>query len=264
MNGAPDWSNREELPMVDNVKEAVEKLLINTFVDLMNIGRINGVTGKRMVEILPLALVRALRQQGLTQQRIMAETGYTLKTIRKMLAGVHLPVDHTDYIGQIVGDWASDVAFPGCLPLNGSGFPTFRDFCDRYGREFTPSGLLEVLLDRDLAKVEDNKIYLLERSVTPSTTLELVETAAGSIQALIGTLTHNLAQEKPAFMERRIRSRRIPRERIQILRQELRKLMENLRMDAIKLIDSAEEREKDGVTDLGAVGIGMYWYEEND
>lgn len=256
--------NREEAPMSSTSKEAAEGLLKTVFSALMKIAHMNDVTSRRMVDLLPYAHVKTLRDQGMTQQEIMGHTGYAIKTIRRILREGISAEDDTDTIARIVGHWASDPIYPNELPINNGHFPTFIDFCDQYGGDFQPASLLRVLEQRKLIVIGNQRAKLMERTVTAVTSQDMLETAAVSLNSLIKTLHHNLSRHEPAFTERRIHSNRIAKCRIPVVREKVRQLLVKHRSELIELLEQEEERGETSPDELGTVGIGIYWYQKTE
>mgnify|MGYP006065136545 CR=1 FL=1 len=249
--------------MSEDRQQAAEAFFDEVFTALGKIGRSQGVTTSRMMEILQLAHVHDLHEQGLSQQAIMAATGLSLKTVRKLLRAEPLAKNgQTDYIAQIIGDWASDPQFPETIPIKGQEFPTFKDFCDRYGKEFTPGGLLKILEDRGLVNVFDGKIQLAQRSLTPIAPANLLELAGASASSLLSTLAHNLELQTPAFTERRIRSERIPKQHYPDARARVHELTQAFRDQLISALAEYETHSENDTENLGTLGIGVYWYEK--
>ncbi|GAB4186038.1 MAG: hypothetical protein Tsb002_10160 [Wenzhouxiangellaceae bacterium] len=247
--------------MVKGNKEAVEQLLEDAFARLLTIAQREGVTVKRMRELLSRAQVQAMRGQGMTQQEIMAASGYSLKTIRRLLRS-KTEEDNTDLVNRFVGDWSSDAAFPDRLPLNDDGFPSFLDLCARYAGDFTPPSLVQILTSRGLVVVDDGYIALHGKALTPSPGSEMLEFARQSIISLISTLDHNLAGEHPPLVERRLWSHRMPKRAVPLLRDRVNQHIHGFREQILKELDHHETLAFDD--DSGgpdAVGIGVYWFE---
>lgn len=245
-----------------NHKESAEKLLESAFTDLLAIAQREGVTVKRMRELLSRAQVRAMRQQGMSQQEIMGASGYSLKTIRRLLqeGGVE---DRTDLVTRFVGDWSSDPHFPDQLALGEQQFPNFIELCTRYAGDFTPPSLLQILLSRGLVQVEGGQVELLSKALTPSPGHEMLEYASFSIHCLLSTLDHNLSGQRPGRMERRLWSHRLPRSQLAILRERVKLQVEQLRRQVLAEIDALEQRSgaEPLVDELLSAGLGLYWFE---
>lgn len=242
---------------------SAEAFLASIFGKLGDIAEKLGITTSRQVEILQSSQVHRLHNKGRNQQEIMAATGLSLKTVRKVLKSELLErVGNTDYVGQIIGDWASDGEFPLSLPIKGTVYPGFKDLCDRYGREFTAPALLKILQDKGLVAVEENRVTLLQRSLTPTTPANMLELGGASVCALLGTLEHNFAMGPKPFVERRIRSERIPKDLLASLRQEMSELIHQFRQQVISSLAASEARDGSTQLELATAGIGVFWYEE--
>jgi len=247
--------------MSEDTKEAAEALLEEVFIALLHIADRHGITIKRMAELLPIAQVQAMRSQGMTQQDIMAASGYALKTVRKLLAA-DIPNDNYNRIERFVGSWMSDPNFPQTLPLNGGRFPNFQDVVFRYGREFTPGALQRILVEQALAEVQDEHITLTGRAVLGQSTTERLESGAISLGNFIHTVAHNLDGQNPPWLERRIWSHSIPPERIPIVREQTLSAALEFKEKIVDILSAEEDPEAMEQTDSSmAAGIGIYWFE---
>jgi len=176
--------------MPDTSTKAAEKLLEDVFVALLAIADDHGITIKRMAELLPVVQVREMRRQGMSQQEIMAASGYALKTIRKILAGQTLEGNNSP-LDRFVGDWNTDPHFPATLPIDGEQFPTFKDVAFRYGKEFRPGALLKILVEQRLVEVSNAVVTLKGRAVLPVSIPRKLDSARVAARCLLQTLSRN-------------------------------------------------------------------------
>lgn len=242
-------------------KDAAEKLLEDAFTGLLSIAQREGITVKRMREILTSAQIHAMKGQGKTQQEIMAASGYSLKTIRRFLHN-NTHEDNTDLVIRFVGDWTSDAEFPNILPLNGDEYPSFVDLCARYGGDFTPPSLVQILTERGQAEIKDGNISLHGKAVTPSPGSEMLDAARSAIRSLINTLDHNLSGARPPYMERRFWSHRMPCSAVPELRDRIRAHTALYREQILYELDRLEaETDHANEEQLSEVGVGVYWFE---
>ena len=287
--------------MTQSNKQAAEQLLESAFADLLAIAQREGVTVKRMRELLSRAQLNAMRQQGMTQQEMMAASGYSLKTIRRLLRDGE-PEDNTDLVHRFVGDWSSDPQFPNALPLQGHHFPCFVDLCARYGGDFTPPSLAQILVSRGFATVASQSnselgenehqlqyIQLCTKALTPVPGHEMLDFARQSIHSLLDTLNHNLAGHQPPRLERRLWSHRMQAAQLPELRERVRNHANRFREQVLKELDELESTVVDQTVidpldsrknnsalanteeksttrskePCRAVGLGLYWFELN-
>lgn len=272
--------------MTQSNKQAAEQLLEVAFADLLAIAQREGITVKRMRELLSRAQLNAMQQQGLTQQEMMAASGYSLKTIRRLLRDGE-PEDNTDLVHRFVGDWSSDPQFPDSLPMQGRQFPSFVDLCARYGGDFTPPSLAQILISRGFAQLEEGNsqethIRLCTKALTPNPGHEMLDFARHSIHCLLDTLNHNLAGAQPPRLERRLWSHRMQSAQLPELRERVRVHALNFREQVLKELDALESAVADSneiddsklqsvaspapITSqepCRAVGLGLYWFELN-
>ncbi|GAB4201599.1 MAG: hypothetical protein Tsb002_38210 [Wenzhouxiangellaceae bacterium] len=246
--------------MAEDNKLAIEALLKAAFLGLLPIARQEGITIKRMRELMTNVQLQAMRSEGLTLQKMMAASGYSLKTMRRLLQQSETQ-DRTNLLERFVGDWAIDAEFPDELPLNGGKFPTFEDLCDRHARDFTTPSLLEVLTERGLVEVRGDRVRRTSRHVLSTATEDMLQAASHSISAFLSTLENNLSQQGQPLIERRFWSHRIPPERMDELRQEVKALTDEYRDDVLALLDRIELPASVETDELLEAGIGIYWYE---
>lgn len=247
--------------MNGRVRKATEIMLQKAFIALMRLGMRDGVTVKRMSELLTTGQIHAMRKEGMTQEEIMAASGYTLKTIRKVLMSPP-ENDSTNLLERFVGDWISDHQFPSTLPLDGEQYPNFVDLCDRYGGDFKPTGLLKHLSESGLISFSEGKVTVHGREVTPKSTPDRLSAATSSLEALIGTIDHNISNQHPPFLERRFWSHRMPASQVEGLRQEIREITYSYRDQIISVMEQAEQGTDNTLEHHKAsVGIGVYWFE---
>lgn len=249
--------------MTKTNKEVAELLLEDAFAGLLSIAQREGITVKRMRELLSRTQVHAMREQGMTQQEIMAASGYSLKTIRRLLQSVS-EEDNTDLINRFIGDWSSDSEFPAELPISALSFPTFQDLCARYAGDFTPPSLLQILSTRGLVRLDENLVVLQSKALTPPPGLEMLEFARQSINSLLCTLDHNLAGQQPALLERRLWSHRMPVEHVAELRERVSEHAQALRLEILAELDRLESKSTADTVYMKAVGLGLYWFEMGD
>lgn len=250
--------------MNSETKAAVENLMRALFVELLELARMHGITVKRMRELLPITQLQALEKAGCSQGEMVAESGYTRKSIRKILATPLAP-DCVSPVDRFIADWHADPQFPEHLVINGD-FPSFYHLHDKYGGEFTAPGLLRMLIERGLVQADEERVVLdPKRVVTAQTGPDMLHAAQCSLVALFRTLRHNMAVKDEPFTERRVWSPNIPREHIAGFREEAKQVMKDYRqliLDMMEKYQVAPDKAKD-YDCPNAVGVGMYWYEIN-
>lgn len=250
--------------MNDDPKQAMEELIAALFKEILNLARSQNISVKQMREMLPVVQIRALAEEGLNQQEIMAESGYTRKWIREILAetpknGSNNPID------QFVCDWDADPNFPDQLPLEGK-YPSFMDLHDRYGGDFTAPGLIKILKTRNIISECQGQITLdPARKAISTEHVDMIRAAQASLTALCGTLNHNLLNSHDKFMERRIWSSTIPNQKLSELRDEINEINSTYRKRVMEaLIKHQIEPGRHHTEYAPPVGIGLYWYQRNN
>lgn len=247
--------------MGKSAKRIVEGLAEETFVGLQHIVSKQGITVKRMRELLPSVLLQTLKRDGMTQQEIIAASGYTRRSIRRIMS-TNLEKDETDLLERFMGDWVADPAFPPLLPIKGKQYPTFNDLCECHGCDFSAPSLLRILKERELVEVVDEYVVFKRGELISPYLPERIESARRSIKALFSTLYHNLSDAEPLFTERRLWSCRIPHDQIRTLRDKVREINMEYRERIMEELDAYEmASDTDEAACFSEVGLGVYWYE---
>lgn len=250
--------------MGNDRKAATETLLCALFVEMLELARTQGITVKRMRELLPVVQLRALEEAGLNQVEIMAESGYTRKWIRKVLDDP-LPDDCTNPLDKFVSGWAADSEFPDTISINGE-HPSFYHLHDKHGGDFTAPSLLKILKERGIIEVEGDYVTLdAGREVTATSGPDMIKAAQCSLSALFETLKHNLSGVGEPYTERRLWSHRVPEEQVAILREKIREANTKHYQRILDLL--AQHQAPPAADDakcVPAVGVGLYWYEKRN
>lgn len=147
-----------------NNKLAIEGLLKAVFRDLLPLARAEGITVKRMNQLLTHAQLEALQEEGLNEREMEAISGYSRPSVRKILKE-SIRRDETNRVERFVNQWAMDPEFPRQLPLSG-GYPSFQHLCDIYGGDSTATVLLRLLEERKIIRREEGCILLLESTIS--------------------------------------------------------------------------------------------------
>lgn len=250
--------------MSDETKAAVENLFCALFVDMLELARVQGITVKRMRELLPVVQLKALEKAGLSQLDIVAESGYTRKWVRKILDEA-LPDDDTNPLDRFVSCWAADPRFPRTIAIEGE-YPSFFDLHDLYGGDITVPSLIRMLKEREIVSINGEQITLDDkREVTSSSGVDQVRAAQSSLTALFSTLKHNLSSKSEPMTERRLWSHLIPESELPELRQKVREANSEHYQ---KILDILAEHQIEVSSEdnqcLPAVGLGMYWFERRN
>lgn len=246
---------------MNDAKQATEELIGKALWGLIKIANQHGVDIKRISEILNTMPFQIMKENGMTQQKIMAISGYSLKTVRRALSHTST-TQPRNLLEVIVNAWFDDPDFPDTLPIRGKVFPTFEHLCARHGRDFTPPSLLDVLRERNLIDVEGNQITLKSRHVISRSGPDMILSSALSIQALLETLEYNLSSADSPHIERRWWSYRIHPNDLAKLRTKIKHITEEYRDQVLQELEAieapiAESEDKS----LIEAGIGVYWFE---
>lgn len=164
----------------DHRKNAMEEFLAAVFRELHLIAYTEGITVKRMRQILPRVQLEMLKEQGMTEHEISAQSGYSRPSIRKILKEP-ISNDETNRLERFIAHWTADSEFPDRLALDGL-YPSFAHLCETYAGDFTPTTLLRLLQSYNAVSFEDGVICLqthmvdtLPNTKEPSANYESVE-----------------------------------------------------------------------------------------
>ena len=125
-------------------RNKAEKFLVRIFSMLLPVCQKYGITTKRAAELLTASHIKTLAESGSSQLEMIPVTGLSTKTLRRY-ARDGGGIDETDIVSRVIGDWKNDPEFPSVLTLD-KKWPGFDDLCERYGREMSPSALLNLSL----------------------------------------------------------------------------------------------------------------------
>lgn len=248
--------------IVYNVDD-VERLLVEAFIGLMPIGLRGGVSIKRMAELLTSAQIQALAAQGCSQQEIMAESGFSAKTVRAWLRSEHTP--NGDIVTRFIGRWSADSEFPDTLSLNPSDYPSWLHLCEKHsGGEMTAAALMSSMQKKNIVTVTDNTITLSKRDNLAIATPDAVDAARRALRFMLSTLGHNLSVREGKYYERQILSEYIALQDIPELKNKLAQIAENAREKAREAIKAYEYEAGKAEEVKHACGLGLYWFEDAD
>jgi len=244
-----------EIDELDNkVKAQAEELLLTAFGELIHLCVEYGITTKRAADLLTTAHFQALSNMGVSRIDMVPLTGFSPKTVRRMLdAGKRR--DETDMVLRVIGDWQADPDFPLTLPLDGE-WPSFADLRDKYGGDLTLAALSNALTRRGLAERNGKCIKLLSASLLPEKgEADLIPVATDAIRDLTATITNNLLGKQP-LMQRRIFSYRVEKQNIPSLRNDLKPIVHEFR-DKIRLTLRKHETTDAKASDV-EIGVGVF------
>ena len=223
------------------------------------------------------AAEEALLEEGqrATTSRIAVTTGLTRKEVARLRA-----LDAPDgrrgarrysRASRVVTAWQREEAFqdewgaPAPLPFDGGG-STFSELVRRFGRDVTPSALLEEL--RVAGAVEQDQegtVTLLTRAFLPTRhDPALMDVLGRDVAGLLDTLAHNLASA-PAdrHFQRKVFYDNLPEEALP----EVKRLTREHGQALLELLDrymaSADRDENPTAEGTGRrqAGVGIYYFE---
>lgn len=175
---------------------------------------------------------------------------------------------------HILEMWNNDEAF---LDEDGSAAEllvhgpqgTFQRLVSRAaGRAVTPQTALDRLLESGNVELTDNdtRVRLVDPFYKPVKDSEKTAIEAGSlaINRLGRAVVHNTSrvpEGAPSWLQQDRWSFRIPKERVEIIRAEVRAILERHIVEMEQYLESEEKKPSE--TNESSVGIGWYYWEEN-
>jgi len=251
-------------PAANRSRQATEHLLCAVFEQLLPIARREGLTIKRLRELLVRTQLRLLDKEGVSRFEMVALSGFSRRAVR-LLTQDDREIDTTSPLSRFMDHWLTDPLFPTTLPLAGKKQPSFTHLYHKYVSDFTLTGLLKLLKSNDLVKIENGMITALGRGVTSRTRVEDLAAAEEAITALFSTLNHNLYEMNPPLLQRHIQTSTVPVERKAELRGMVSEVLHQASERISQLLHPTQSQA--ARRDQGkrpAIGIGYYWYELDD
>ena len=240
----------------------------------------SGVSFNEFTELTRAAFVQVageeygIRGRVTNVSRVSAMTGIPRKEIRRLrdLAGRHggTPRDDISPLGDILHHWYTDPDFldpdgqPLPLPADGKG-KTFELLAKRYAGDL-PSGALKIELLRTgaVALTEDDHLIPKRRQAIPERFDDkLITSLSFNLYGLASTIAFNSDSRRTAAgrIERFVQSEHISSESKAILRGTLRDRIDRFTVDLDNLFSKTG---KTSAQDINRVGVGVYYFEEDD
>lgn len=214
----------------------------------------------------------AVPNKGQTKSRIALITGLTRPDVAELMTGDRLnelpPAERWNRAVSVLGGWATDRQYrekngkPKVLPIRGSG-RTFETLVRKYGADMPAVATLDELVRAgSVERVKGGKVRMKSQFYIPETespdTLEYFGIASSRI---INTMVHNiLDKDQPKYFQKEFWSRAIDPTDLDIVRVDLRKVLNQNSKKAVKVMEDhenapAEEHHR-------TAGVGFYYFEE--
>lgn len=240
----------------------------------------SGVSFNEFMELTRAAFVQVageefgIRGRPTNISRVSAMTGIPRKEIRRIrdLAGRHgaTPRDDISPLGDILHHWYTDQEFldpdgkPLPLSVDGEG-KTFELLAKRYAGDL-PSGALktELLRTGAVTLTEDNHLVPKRRQAIPERFDDkLITSLSFNLYGLASTIAFNSDSRRTGAgrIERFVQSEQISSESKAMLRGALRERIDGFTVD---LDNMFSKTGKTSPQDKSRVGVGVYYFEEDD
>lgn len=220
-------------------------------------------------------LKRESPDKKVTKSALALLTGLDSRAVNSIMQERNEALTGGDILPEmaIIDVWANDETFldrhtgnPRILPIYGRGL-TFQTLVSRTaGRNVTcPTVLEKLTANNHVRLIDDTHVELLDRFYSAATATEKVIFEAGSfaIGRLAGTVGHNLNEhgEGNKWLQQERWSIRIPRERVEYIRNEVRALVEEQIRGAERVLEKHEDPVKTNAH--CSAGLGWFYWESN-
>ena len=240
----------------------------------------SGVSFNEFTELARAAFVQVageeygIRGRPTNISRVSAMTGIPRKEVRRIRDLIDrygsTPRDEISPLGDVLHHWYTDQDFldsdgqPLPLPADGKG-KTFELLAKRYAGDL-PSGALKSELLRTGAVTLDDGDQLVptrRQAVPESFDDKLITSLSFNLYGLASTIAFNSNSKRTGAgrIERFVQSDRIPLESKVILRDSLRDRIDRFSIDLDNMFSKTGKRSG---PDMSRVGVGIYYFEEDD
>jgi hypothetical protein len=137
-----------------------------------------------------------------TVSSVSAQTGLSRKEVKRLneLEQDQRPDVERKYNRaiRVISGWVNDKSFTDAqgnarvLPLTDES-SSFADLVKLYSGDITPKAMLDLLLNAECIKVEDNKVHLIKHAYVPGKdSVEIIRILGTDTSELLNTIDHNL------------------------------------------------------------------------
>ncbi len=215
-----------------------------------------------------------IRGRPTNVSRVSAMTGIPRKEIRRVRSLMNdygaTPRVEISPLGDILHHWYTDIEFldadgqPLPLPPDGTG-STFESLAKRCAGDL-PAGALKIELLRTgaIGRTEDGYLFPKSRQAVPEHFDDkLITSMSFNLYGLASTIAFNSDPERTGEgrIERFIQSEHIPSDARSILRGSLRDRIDRFAVELDTMFTKTEETD---VQDMHRIGVGVYYFEEDD
>ena len=240
----------------------------------------SGVSFNEFTELARTAFVQVageeygLRGRPTNISRVAAMTGIPRKEIRRIRDLIDqygsTPRDEISPLGDVLHHWYTDQDFldsdgrPLPLPSDGIGM-TFELLAKRYAGDL-PSGALksELLRTGAVTLNDDDQLVPTRRQAVPEQFDDkLITSLSFNLYGLASTIAFNSNSKRTGAgrIERVVQSDHVSPESKAILRDSLRNRIDRFTIDIDNMFSKTG---KTSDRDMGRVGVGIYYFEEDD
>ena len=210
-------------------------------------------------------------KQKTTVSSVSAQTGLSRKEVKRLneLAQTQRVDVEQKYnrAVRVISGWVNEDSFTDAqgdikaLSLNIED-GSFADLVKQYSGDITPKAMLNLLLNANCIKVQDNKVHLIKQAYVPGNdSAEIIRILGVDTSELLSTIDHNLVDENnDKRYQRKVSSALLNKNAVD----DFRKLSHKQSQALLEQLDawiSENEVEPDD-DDACYVSLGIYFYQQ--
>ncbi len=240
----------------------------------------SGVSFNEFIELARTAFVQVageeygIKGRRTNVSRVSAMTGIPRKEVRRIRDLVSRygsnPREEISLLGDILHHWYTDKSFldsagrPLPLPADGKG-TTFEQLAKRCAGDLPPGALkIELLRTGAVILTEDDQLVPTRRQAVPERFDDkLITSLSFNLYGLTSTIAFNSDPRRTGAgrIERFVQSEHVSSESKALLRDSLRDRIDRFTLELDDLFSKTEEKV---AGDMSRVGVGVYYFEEDD
>ena len=264
--------------MSNDINQILTKSALQILRPLVRVMIRNGVSTGSFEELVRKAYVEeafsiaAKNHQKTTISGVSAQTGLSRKEVKRLN---ELPSTHNTDVEQkynravrVISGWCNDDNFidaqgnAKALPLSDER-DSFAALVKHYSGDITPKAMLDLLLNAECIKIEDNMAHLVKQAYVPGKdSAEVIRILGVDTSELLNTIDHNLVDEKNnKRFQRKVSSALLNKNAIE----EFKNISQHQSQTLLEELDTWLSQNEVEADDENAcyVSLGIYYYEQS-
>jgi len=259
--------------MSNNINQTLTESALQILRPLIRVMLRNGVSTGSFEELVRKAYVdeafsiAAKNQQKTTISGVSAQTGLSRKEVKRLN---ELPSTHNTDVEQkynravrVISGWCNDDNF---IDAQGNAktlpFDSFAALVKQYSGDITPKAMLDLLLNAECIKIEDNMAHLVKQAYVPGKdSAEVIRILGVDTSELLNTIDHNLVDvDNNKRFQRKVSSALLNKHATE----EFKKLSYKQSQALLEQLDAWLTQNEVEPDDENAcyVSLGIYYYEQ--